>query len=80
MGGAFKRGDAGLEGVARGIARSRVFVPPVDAHVRLGVGARLEDGDDDGTGRLLGILAGVDRLGLEIHHGAFRLSMSRLGR
>ena len=53
-------GDIGLERGPRRVLRARVLVALVLAQRLLDVGGRLIDRGDDGAGRRVGFLAGVD--------------------
>ena len=76
-----QRGDVGLERGARRVLRARVFVALVLAERVLDVGRGLVDRRDDGAGRRVGLLAGVDaergeaRGGVEFHVVTISLSL-----
>ena len=65
--GALERGEADLEGSACRVRDARVVVALVGADRVLRVRRRLVDRDDDGAGGRIGLLAVVDRAGLEVH-------------
>ena len=65
--GSFERGQARLERGPGWIRGPRVVVALVLANRVLKVGRRLVDRHRQGAGRRIGLLAGVDRAGLELH-------------
>ena len=77
---ALNRRDVGFDGRARRVLRPRVLVALVLAEGILDVRGRLEDRGDDGAGRRIGLLAGVDATGgkaraiVECHGGAITIS------
>src|SRR2546426_3033931 len=64
---ALQLGEAGLERVARRIARARVVVALVSAGARLRVGRGGVDRGHHRAGMGVGLLPGVNHLGLELH-------------
>ena len=65
----FERGDVGFDRGARRVLRAGVFVALVLAQGFLHVGGGLIDRGDDGAGRRVGLLAGVDADGVEPRAG-----------
>src|SRR5688500_12207403 len=74
---ALELGDAGFERIARRVARARVVVALVLARARLRVGRGGVDRRHHRAGPRVGLLAGVDHLGLELHSCFLRLSQLR---